>query len=156
MKLFKNTSVRVTYMTHNNINRLLSTQNHTQQDKYKKSGIYKLTFLIAKKHMLDRQTDRPFSFRLRKNFQDYKYANSKSKFTEHVLDHHHSFGPMNTTMDILHLISKRTMMNTLKRFHIYNETNRDNQINEPHIVKPNSIVDSIIHLNSDQGLPTLH
>jgi hypothetical protein len=35
---------------------------------------------------------------------------------------------MNTTMDILHLTSKATTMNTLEKYHIYNETSRDNQI----------------------------
>jgi hypothetical protein len=38
-KLLKNASVKVTYTTRNTINRLLSTQNHTQKDKYEKSGV---------------------------------------------------------------------------------------------------------------------
>jgi hypothetical protein len=63
---------------------------------------------------------------------------------------------MNTTMDILHLTSKGTMMNTPERFHIYNETNRDNQINDHHTVKPNAIFDTIIHIDPEQGLPTPH
>jgi hypothetical protein len=89
-----------------------------------------------------RRTDRrSFSVRFREHFRDYKYANSKSKFAEHLLDHHHSFGPKNTTMDLLNLTSKGAMMNTLERLHIYNETNRDNQINDRHTVKPNAIFD---------------
>jgi hypothetical protein len=152
MKLLKNTSVKVMHTTRNTINRLLSTQNHTQQDKYEKSGIYKLTCPNCNVG----QTGRPFSTRFREHFQDYKYANSKSQFAEHLLDHHHSIGPMITTMDILHLTSKGTMMNTLERFHIYNETNRDNQINDHHTVKPNTIFNTLIYINPDQGPPTPH
>jgi hypothetical protein len=154
-KLLKNTSVKGSYTTRNTINRLLSTHNHIQQDKYEKSGIYKLTCPDCKKAYIG-QTGRPFSVRFREHFHNYKYANNKSKFTEHLLDHHHSFGPMHTTMDVLHLASKGTMMNTLERFHIYNETKTDNQIIDRRTVTPNAIFDSIIHINSNQGLPTPH
>jgi hypothetical protein len=136
-KLFKNTSVQVTHTTRNTIKRLLSTQNHTQKDKYEKSGVYKLTCPDCKKAYIG-QTGRPFSVRFRENFRDYKHSKNKSKFAEHLLDLHHSFGPINTTMDILHLTSKWTMMNTFENYHIYNETSRDNQINGHHTVKPNA------------------
>jgi hypothetical protein len=63
---------------------------------------------------------------------------------------------MNTTMDILNLTSMGTMMNTLEKYHIYNETHRDNQINDRHTVKPNAIFNTLIHINPDQGLPTPH
>jgi hypothetical protein len=61
---------------------------------------------------------------------------------------------MNAIMDILHVTSKGTMMNTVERFHIYNETKNENQINDRGTVKPNAIFDSIIQVNSDSGLPT--
>jgi hypothetical protein len=147
-ELNKKISVKVLYATRNTIKILLSTHNHTQQDKYEKSGTYKLTCPDCKKAYVG-QTDKPFSVSVREYFRHYKYANNKSKFAEHPLDHHHSFGPMNTTMDILHLPYKGTMMNALKRFHIYNETKRDNQVNDRHSVKPSAIFDSIIHLNSN-------
>jgi hypothetical protein len=99
------------------------------------------------------QTGRPFSVRFREHFRDYKHVNNKSKFAEHLLDHHHSFGPMNTTMKILLLTSKGTVMNTLEKYHIYNETHRDNQINDRHTVKPNAIFNTLIHTNPDQVSP---
>jgi hypothetical protein len=145
-KLFKNTSVKVTYTTRNTINRLLSAQNHMQKDKYEKLGVYRLTCPECKKAYVG-QTGRSYSDRFCEHFRDYKYANSKSKFAKHLLNHH-SFGPIHTTMVILHLTSKGTMMNRLERLHIYSETNRNNQINYHHTVKPNAIFDSILHLNS--------
>jgi len=43
------------------------------------------------------------------------------------------------------------MMNTLERFHIYNVTRLDNQINNKCKVKYNAILDTIIHKNSYRG-----
>jgi hypothetical protein len=74
----------------------------------------------------------PFSVRFCEHFRDYKNANNKSKFAEHLLDIHHSFGPMNTPMDIPHLTPKGTMMNTLEKFHIYNETMKLSDQWSPH------------------------
>ena len=39
-------------------------------------------------------------------------------------------------------------MNTLERFHIYNQTRLDNQINDKCTVKHNPIFKTIIHKNS--------
>jgi hypothetical protein len=56
-KLFKNTSVKVTYTTRNTINRLLSAQYHTQKDKYENQASTDWHASIAKRRMLDRQVD---------------------------------------------------------------------------------------------------
>jgi len=40
------------------------------------------------------QTDRPFHVRFQEHFRDYKYANNKSKFAQHLLDNRHSIGPI--------------------------------------------------------------
>ena len=47
-------------------------------------------------------------------------------------------------MDILHITNKGKIMNTLERFHIYNEKNIDNQINYKCTVGPNIIFDTLI------------
>jgi hypothetical protein len=36
------------------------------------------------------QTGRPFRVRFQVYFRDYKYANNKSKFSQHLLDNSHS------------------------------------------------------------------
>jgi hypothetical protein len=48
-ELNKKISVKVSYATRNTIKILLSTHNHTQQDKCEKSGTYKLTYPDCKK-----------------------------------------------------------------------------------------------------------
>ena len=47
-------------------------------------------------------------------------------------------------MEVLHIKKKDNIMNTLERFHIYNETKLDNQINDKRTVKQNIIFDTII------------
>jgi hypothetical protein len=49
------------------------------------------------------QTGRPF----REHYNDYEYANNKSKFAQHVSNEGHAFGPMDDVMDIIHIAKKR-------------------------------------------------
>jgi hypothetical protein len=58
-------------------------------------------------------------------------------------------------MEVLHINKKGNMMNTLERFHIYNETNLDNQINDKGRVKQSIIFDTIIQRSSGRGHSTL-
>jgi regulator of PEP synthase PpsR (kinase-PPPase family) len=52
---------------------------------------------------------------------------------------------MEDIMEILQMTGKRNMMNTVKRFHVYNETKLDNQISDKWVVKYNTIFDTIMH-----------
>ena len=47
------------------------------------------------------------------------------------------------------------MMDTLERFHIYNVTNLDNQINDKGTVKQSIIFDTVIQRSSCRGHLTL-
>jgi len=62
---------------------------------------------------------------------------------------------MGDIMEILHITKKGSMMNTLERFHIYNITRLDNQINDKCTVAYNAIFDTIIYKNSyrEHSLP---
>jgi hypothetical protein len=54
------------------------------------------------------------------HLQDFKYKIGKSKFARHLVDNGHSMAPMEEVMEILHVIKKGNMMNTLEKFHMYN------------------------------------
>jgi hypothetical protein len=79
----------------------------------------------------------------------------KSRFAQHLLDNKHSIGSMENIMEILHITRKPKMMNTLEKFHIYDETKLDNQITDTCTVKPNIIFDMIIQRNANRGQSTL-
>jgi len=49
-------------------------------------------------------------------------------------------------MGILHVTKKCNKMNTLEKFHIYNVTRLDNQVNEKDPVKHNVTFDHIINI----------
>ena len=74
---------------------------------------------------------RLFHVRFQEHFRDFKYGNGKSKFAQQLLENRHTIAPM----EVLHIKKKGKIMNTLERFHIYNETKLDNQINDNSMVK---------------------
>ena len=59
----------------------------------------------------------------------FKYRNGKSKSAQHPLDNRYAIGPMEEIMNVLRITKRGKIMNTLERFHLYNETKMDNQIN---------------------------
>ena len=52
-------------------------------------------------------TGRPFRVRFHEHCSDYKYAKSKSKFAQNIIDEDHDFGPMTDIMYIIHIEKKR-------------------------------------------------
>lgn len=89
--------------------------------------------------------------RFPEHFCDCKYRNNKSKFAQHLLDNKHSTGPIENIMDILHVANKGEMLNTLKRFHIYNKTKIDIQINDKCTVRQNIILNMLILKYTNTG-----
>jgi hypothetical protein len=89
------------------------------------------------------QTGCPFHIRFREHYRDYKYANNKSKFPQHVLEEGHKFGPMTDIMDILHVTNKGRMLDTMEKFYIYRETQLGNQINDKLTVQSNPIFEAL-------------
>jgi len=66
----------------------------------------------------------------------------KSKFAQH-LDNQHSIDSVANIMDIIHIISKGKMMDTIEKFYIYQETKLNNQIIDKPTVKPNIIFETL-------------
>ena len=52
-------------------------------------------------------------------------------------------GPINEIMDIQYTTGKGRFMDIVERFHIYRETQQNNQINDKNTVKPNAIFDIV-------------
>jgi hypothetical protein len=90
-------------------------------------------------------------------FNEHKQAfrnNSRtSKFAKHLNEHAHSYGTIETTMQILKHQRKGPHFNTLERFYIHNEATRDNHLNDDHTVFPNKIFEAIQKITTP---PTNH
>ena len=79
--------------------------------------------------------------------------NGKSNFAQHLADNNHTFGPIEEVMNIVYITKKGKLMDALERFHIYEETKRNNQINAKNKVHQNIIFYMIIHASTGRGHP---
>jgi hypothetical protein len=111
--------------------------------------VYKVTCQDCNKNRIG-QTDRPFHTRFEEHFRDFKYKNGKAKFA-HLIDNGHPIAPMEDIMEILHVAKKGNKMNTLEKFHVYNVTRLDSQINDKGTVKYSVIFDTLIQYGSYRG-----
>jgi len=105
-------------------------------NKYDKNGVYQLEYPLM---------------RFREHYNDYKYANNRSKFAQHLIDEGHAFCPMNDIMDIIHIANQRKMLDTLEKFYIYKETQSGNQINDKLTVQKNLIFEALIQHTPYRG-----
>jgi hypothetical protein len=126
VKLQQNTHLRVAYTTNNSIAKLLNTQKVDTWNKFEKSGVYQLKCPTCKKKYVG-QTGRPFCTRFKEHQRDYKYANNKPKFAQHVIEEGHAFGPMEDIMSITHIEKKGKMLDTLEK---YIQGNKNGQPNK--------------------------
>jgi hypothetical protein len=54
-------------------------------------------------------------------------------------------------MEPIYLTTKGRLMNSIEKYHIYQKTKQNNQINVKHTVQPNAIFETPVHINSDRG-----
>ena len=61
---------------------------------------------------------REFNTRLKEHRKDFRYAEGKSKFSEHVLNEGHERKTIKETMSIIHLENNHRKINTLEEIEI--------------------------------------
>jgi hypothetical protein len=138
-KLFKNTNIKIAYKTSNSLQKLLTPRPDTsKKDNFQKSGMYRLTCPDCKQTYTG-QTRKNFKKRYKEHFQSYKYGSQNSKFAQHLLDNKHSFGSMHDIMTPLCFNKKGIHLNTLEKFHIFEEVQRNNHINDKCTIIENKI-----------------
>ena len=142
-KLLRHAGIKIAYTTNNNLGKLLRLNTTGTNNKYARSGIYQLNCPTCDKRYIG-QTGRPFRVRFREHKYDYQYMCRKSKFAQHLLDEGHTFGPMESVMDVIQYARKGKMMAALERFHIYDITQRGVQINDKLTVQHNLIFDILV------------
>ena len=150
-KLFKNSTVNVSYTTRSTIGKLLSQRSTLNQNKFDDSGVCQLTCPDCKM-MYVGQTGKSLHTRFAEHYRDFKYANPKSKFAQHLLENNHSIGRIDSIMEVLHTTRKGKLMDTLERFHIYKVTCENIQIKAKNTSKPNVVFDTIIRSETSRQL----
>jgi hypothetical protein len=128
-KLFKDSSIKVTYTTNNTISKAFSLKPDLarKQNQFERSGVYQLMCSDCNMRYIG-QTGRPFFIRFQEYFRDYKYSN-KSKFALHLIENKHSIGNIDDIMKS-DTYYKGRLMETIEKFYIREETRNNNQIND--------------------------
>ena len=141
-KLFRRTELKIAFRTTNTIGNLLSNKNPTP-DKFLLSGVYKLTCPDCKKTYVG-QTGRRFTTWYKEHEIAFQNNSHTSSFAEHLNEEAHSFGPMNSIMQVLHCHKKGAHLNTIERFRIHRQFAANNHLNDNQTVFPNAIFDTLI------------
>jgi hypothetical protein len=106
--------------------------------------VYKLTCPDCGKAYIE-QTNREFHTRFNEHKRAFHHNPQQSKFTLHLTEQKHSFGHINNIMQIIQPQKKGRHLNTIKRFYIYKEAHKGNQLNDDLTIAPtNKIFDTII------------
>jgi ribosomal protein L9 len=75
------------------------------------------------------QTGRDFHTIHKEHLRAFQYNTQQSKFAQHLTKQGHTFGSINSTMEIVQLHRKGTHLNT-EKFHIHKEFVDNNHLNE--------------------------
>jgi hypothetical protein len=151
-KAFSSNNFKISFRTRNNafnmIQKRVKKDSTTQvDDKFKKSGIYKLTCSDCKCYYIG-QTGRQFQCRFKEHIQALKSNNSttqKSNFAEHLLQTGHNYKSMQDNMTILSTEHKGHKMNAKEELYIHLNLKEDhtNIINAQQTLAKNPIFDKI-------------
>jgi hypothetical protein len=68
--------------------------------------------------------------RYKEHLRAFQYNTQQSKFAQHLTNHGHVFGSLNSTMEVVQLHRKGTQLNTLKKFYIHREFVNNNHLNQ--------------------------
>jgi hypothetical protein len=81
----------------------------------------------------------------------YKQQDYNSKYAQHLVENDHPMAPINETMEVVQVVKKGHYMNALQRFYVYEETHRNNQLNEKPKAGYNRLFVTIIHWNNSDS-----
>ena len=139
--LFRKTELKIAFRTTNTTGNLLSHKN-PNPDKFSLSGVYKLTCPDCNKAYVGK-TGRRFAKRFKEHERAFRNNSHTSSFAKHLNEEAHSFGPMNSIMQILHCHKEGTHLNKLGRFHVHTEVAANNDLNENQAIFPNVVFDTL-------------
>jgi len=108
--LFRKTELKIAFRTTNTIGKLLSHKN-PNPNKFSLLGVYELTCPDCNKAYVG-QTGRHFATRFKEHEKAFQNNSHTSSFAKHLNEEAHSFGPMNSIMQILHCHKKRIPSNS--------------------------------------------
>jgi hypothetical protein len=94
------------------------------------------------------QTGRPFNTRYKEHITDIKNNDSKSGYSNHILNTGHSYGSITDTMQIMKIERKGKHQNTLEKYHIYRISKEGIHMNDIHDETYNPIFEVINNIDT--------
>jgi hypothetical protein len=76
--------------------------------------------------------------------RDVENSGQNSKFAQHIVDTAHEYRTIDQTMEILYIGKKGRVLDTQERFHIYEMSKQNIQLNDNFTETFNPIYDTII------------
>jgi hypothetical protein len=150
--VFHDTNLKLAFRTKNSIQNILNTQNQNK-NKYTYSSIYQMICHICSNSYIG-QTDRGLEIRYKEHIRHIKNNSSQSAYTHHVLLNRHNYGPMETTVTLLHKAKKVKRMNTLENYYIQFFQHNNTVINEHSHLRTNPLFQLACDANIEP--PTAH
>jgi hypothetical protein len=147
-ELFKNTEIGIAYRTRNNIKHLLRIKEN--KEKYNQSGIYQLQSENCPMKYVG-QTGRKLKTWFKEHIGDIKNNGQNSKFAQHILHTGHEYETIEKIMKILHIEKKGQILETYERFHIYEISKQNIQLNDNFTETYNPIYNTIICTHQNIG-----
>jgi len=133
--LLKRTDLKTALRTNNSIQDILmhKKQPPNKADKYSQSGVYKLICPDCNKAYVG-QTGRNFLAKFKEHRAAFRTNSQSSNFAKHLIEHTHSFDPIQNTMQILQRQNKGAYLNTIERCYIYAEFTKNHHLNDEHTI----------------------
>ena len=114
--IFRDTNLKITFRTNNTLQNILNTRQHNTNT-YAQSGIYKMDCHTCNNSYIG-QTGWTLNARYKEHIRYIKNNNGQSAYATHILNNLHNFGPIDTTMTLIHKARKGKIMNTLESYYI--------------------------------------
>ena len=149
-KELKNEGITLSCKTSNNISKITKPPRHND-DKYKLTGVYKITFSDCPCHYYG-QTGRSFEVRMAEHLPKPRLNEQKSSFAQHLIDENHSVSSIQDNMDIIHVCQKSKKMDVLEEYCIFKgfKTSPNNVLNDKLNFKSNAIFNVLLDAKLDE------
>ena len=94
-------NIKIAFKTDNTIKRLIPNLINNNENKYNKSGVYKLKCKNCDRFYIGRTT-RNFNVRYKEHIKDFMYNRGKSNYANYLYNHNHEYDIIENSLDIFH------------------------------------------------------
>jgi hypothetical protein len=114
--IFRDTNLRITFSTNNTLQNILNTR-HRDNNIYTQSGIYRMVCHTCNNSYIG-QTYGKLEIRYKEHIKYIKNNNGQSAYATHILNNLHNYGPIESTVKLIHKAYEGNRINTQENYYI--------------------------------------